>query len=82
LAKLIKITTLKITLLLFFEFLQQGNELIKSGVHPTLVINGFNLAKKEACKFIANMSLKVDALGKDCIMNTARTSISSKIIGA
>lgn len=65
------------------ELLKQGNELVKQGIHPTTIISGFNLAKKEACKFIAsNMSHKVEALGKDSIVNAARTSISSKIIGS
>lgn len=65
------------------ELLKQANELVKNHVHPTTIIAGYNLAKKEACRFIAeNMSTKVETLGKECILNAARTSISSKIIGA
>lgn len=65
------------------ELLKQANELVKNHVHPTSVIAGLNLAKKEACKFIAKqLSRKVDSLPADTLINAARTSISSKIIGA
>lgn len=65
------------------ELLRQGNELVKRGVHPTVVISGYNLAKKEACKFIAEqLSTPVASLGSDSIINSAKTSMSSKIIGS
>lgn len=64
------------------ELLKQGNELVKQGLHPTLVISGYNLAKKEACKYIAeNMALQVSSLPSDALLNSAITSMSSKIIG-
>jgi len=63
------------------EILKTANELIKQGVHPTSVISGLSLSKKEALKFIAeNMSIKTDTLKADIVNQAAKTSMSSKII--
>ncbi|KAH3763668.1 CCT chaperonin alpha subunit [Pelomyxa schiedti] len=64
------------------ELLRRANELVKRRIHPTSVIAGYRLAAQEACKYLQTvLSLKIDALPKDTLMNAARTSMASKIIG-
>lgn len=65
------------------ELLRRANELMKNRIHPTTIITGYRLALREAVKYMSeNVSIKVENLGRESLLNIARTSMSSKIIGS
>ncbi|XP_031502084.1 T-complex protein 1 subunit alpha [Nymphaea colorata] len=65
------------------ELLKRANDLVKSKIHPTSIISGYRLAMREACKYVDDkLAVKVEKLGKDSLINCAKTSMSSKLVSS
>jgi len=64
------------------ELLKKGNDLVRQKIHPTSIIAGYRMAVREAVKYLqTELAIPVSSLGKETLVNCAKTSMSSKIVG-
>ena len=55
------------------ELLKKANELVKEGIHPTVVMSGFRIAVKEAVKYIKdNLVVKGEDIGPNNLISAGR----------
>ncbi|KAI0074378.1 chaperonin-containing T-complex zeta subunit Cct6 [Panus rudis PR-1116 ss-1] len=64
--------------LLVGELLKQADRYISEGVHPTVIAEGFDIAKKEALAFLDTFKQSVK-LDRAALINVAYTSLATKI---
>ncbi|KAK2463200.1 hypothetical protein APHAL10511_004855 [Amanita phalloides] len=64
--------------LLVGEFLRQADRFTSEGVHPTIVAEGFDLAKKESLAFLDTFK-QPSKFDRATLINVAHTSLATKI---
>jgi T-complex protein 1 subunit zeta len=67
--------------LLVGELLKQADRFTSEGVHPTVIAEGFDLAKKEALAFLDTFKVKVK-MDRATLINITCTSLSTKLTGS
>ena len=60
--------------------LEKAEVLIDKGVHPTIIVEGYNKAAAQAIKLLNEIAEKIPANGKEWLIKIARTSMQTKLV--
>src|SRR5271163_1134513 len=60
--------------------LEKAESLIDKGVHPTIIVEGYNKAAARAVEILNDFAEKVPANSKDWLIKIARTSMQTKLV--
>jgi thermosome len=60
--------------------LERAEELINKNVHPTIIVDGYNLALEKALQILDDVSIKVEPNDKRILKKVALTTLASKIV--
>nr|QBH73709.1 chaperonin [Isotomurus palustris] len=64
--------------LLIGEIMKQADTIIAEGVHPRIITDGLNIAKKEALNMLDAMKIPV-TLDREALLHVAQTSLRTKV---
>lgn len=60
--------------------MEKAEDLIKKGIHPTLIVDGYRMAMRQALEILNRIAEEVKADDYSVLKNIARTSMGSKIV--
>jgi len=61
------------------ELMKLSERRIIDGIHPAIIVDGIEAAKKEALSFLETMKYTPDKLDREFLLNVARTSLKTKL---
>ena len=62
------------------ELLKEAEELLEEGVHPTLIVKGYQIATQKALEVLDKISQTVDLNDKEMLKKVAKTAMGSKAV--
>jgi len=65
--------------LLIAELLKQSERFLAEGLHPRVIAEGFELAKRRTLEFLETFKVKKDTTDRELLASVARTSLRSKL---
>lgn len=67
------------TVLLIGELLKQSEMYINDGLHPRVIADGFELAKKKTLEVLDEIKIKIDPNDRDLLIKVANTCLRTKV---
>jgi thermosome len=64
------------------ELLKKAETLIDDGVHPSIIISGFQKASEKALEFLSKLALDVDMNDRETLMQLSTTAMRSKTVAS
>ena len=64
------------------ELLENAENLLEQGIHPTIVVSGYRKALEKAKENLEKIGISVDLEDRETLKNVALTSMGSKAVGA
>ncbi|KAK9806125.1 hypothetical protein WJX72_002333 [[Myrmecia] bisecta] len=61
------------------DLMKQAERYLNEGLHPRVIVDGFEVAKKATLKFLEDFKQKVDISDKEVLRCVARTSLRTKL---
>jgi thermosome len=64
------------------ELLEEGEDLLEQGIHPTIVVSGYRKALEKVKETLDKIGIKINLEDREILKQVALTSMGSKAVGA
>ena len=62
------------------ELMKQSERYISEGIHPSILVDGIEIAKKESLILLEKLKYTPENIDREFLLNVARTSLKTKLI--